>query len=66
MKALCYTLKLMAGYFKDVNPELAKSYATASSQISQARTTLRLIDDIAAIQDTLEYGWGKHVSPFLF
>lgn len=40
--------------------ELAKRYATASSRISGARATLRLIDDIPMIQYALEYGLGEN------
>ncbi|XP_061398720.1 peroxisomal membrane protein 11C [Musca vetustissima] len=59
MKALCYGSKLIAGYYGDRKPELAKRYAIASSRISGARATLRLIDDIPMIQYALEYGLGK-------
>ncbi|XP_004530213.1 peroxisomal membrane protein 11C [Ceratitis capitata] len=62
MKALCYSAKLVAGYHASRNPELAKRYAIASSRISGARTTLRLIDDIPMIQYALEYGWGEEES----
>lgn len=62
MKALCYGSKLIAGYYCDRKPELAKRYAIASSRISGARATLRLIDDIPMIQYALEYGWGQNVS----
>lgn len=60
MKALCYGAKLIAGYYGDRQPELAKRYAIASSRISGARATLRLIDDIPMIQYALEYGWGQN------
>ncbi|XP_017855729.1 PREDICTED: peroxisomal membrane protein 11C [Drosophila arizonae] len=60
MKALCYSAKLVAGYHLKRNPELAKRYATASSKISGARATLRLIDDIPMIQYALEYGLGEN------
>ncbi|KAM7362693.1 peroxisomal biogenesis factor 11c isoform 2-T2 [Cochliomyia hominivorax] len=60
MKALCYGTKLIAGYYADRQPELAKRYAIASSRISGARATLRLIDDIPMIQYALEYGWGQN------
>ncbi|XP_005180427.1 peroxisomal membrane protein 11C isoform X1 [Musca domestica] len=59
MKALCYGSKLIAGYYGDRKPELAKRYAIASSRISGARATLRLIDDIPMIQYALEYGFGQ-------
>ncbi|XP_075147832.1 peroxisomal biogenesis factor 11c [Haematobia irritans] len=59
MKALCYGAKLIAGYYADRQPELAKRYAIASSRISGARATLRLIDDIPMIQYALEYGLGE-------
>ncbi|XP_037827129.1 peroxisomal membrane protein 11C [Lucilia sericata] len=62
MKALCYGSKLIAGYYSDRKPELAKRYAIASSRISGARATLRLIDDIPMIQYALEYGWGQNES----
>ncbi|ALC46017.1 CG13827, partial [Drosophila busckii] len=58
MKALCYSAKLVAGYHAKHNPDLAKRYAIASSKISGARATLRLIDDIPMIQYALEYGLG--------
>ncbi|XP_026831589.1 peroxisomal membrane protein 11C isoform X2 [Drosophila erecta] len=60
MKALCYSAKLVAGYHAKRNPDLAKRYATASSRISGARATLRLIDDIPMIQYALEYGLGEN------
>jgi len=60
MKALCYSAKLVAGYHAKRNPDLAKRYATASSKISGARATLRLIDDIPMIQYALEYGLGEN------
>ncbi|XP_068156366.1 peroxisomal membrane protein 11C [Drosophila tropicalis] len=60
MKALCYSAKLVAGYHAKKNPELAKRYAIASSKISGARATLRLIDDIPMIQYALEYGLGEN------
>ncbi|EDW80527.2 uncharacterized protein Dwil_GK11520 [Drosophila willistoni] len=60
MKALCYSAKLVAGYHAKRNPELAKRYAIASSKISGARATLRLIDDIPMIQYALEYGLGEN------
>lgn len=59
MKALCYSAKLVAGYHAKRNPDLAKRYAIASSKISGARATLRLIDDIPMIQYALEYGLGQ-------
>lgn len=62
MKVLCYAAKLISGHYSRQKPELAKRYAIASSRISGARATLRLIDDIPAIQHALEYGWGKEVS----
>lgn len=62
MKALCYGSKLIAGYYGDRKPELAKRYAIASSRMSGARATLRLIDDIPMIQYALEYGFGQGVS----
>ncbi|TMW52576.1 hypothetical protein DOY81_002322 [Sarcophaga bullata] len=62
MKALCYGTKLIGGYYADRKPELAKRYAIASSRISGARATLRLIDDIPMIQYALEYGWGQNES----
>ncbi|KAI8131048.1 hypothetical protein FF38_11866 [Lucilia cuprina] len=62
MKALCYGSKLIAGYYSDRKPELAKRYAIASSRISGARATLRLIDDIPMIQYAMEYGWGQNES----
>lgn len=66
MKALCYGTKLIGGYYADRKPELAKRYAIASSRISGARATLRLIDDIPMIQYALEYGWGQNVSTILY
>lgn len=57
---MCYSAKLVAGYHAKRNPELAKRYATASSRISGARATLRLIDDIPMIQYALEYGLGEN------
>lgn len=65
MKALCYGTKIVAGYYGDSKPELAKRYAIASSRISGARATLRLIDDIPMIQYALEYGWGDGVSKII-
>ncbi|XP_030370644.1 peroxisomal membrane protein 11C [Scaptodrosophila lebanonensis] len=60
MKVLCYSAKLVAGYHAKRNPDLAKRYAIASSKISGARATLRLIDDIPMIQYALEYGLGEN------
>lgn len=59
MKALCYSAKLISGLNLKSNPDLAKKFAIFSSQISKARATLRLIDDIPMLQYTLEYGWGQ-------
>lgn len=62
MKVLCYAAKLISGYHSRQKPELSKRFAIASSQISKARATLRLIDDIPSIQHALSYGWGGEVS----
>lgn len=61
MKALCYTTKLASGLYATSNPELAVSLAKISKQISGARATLRLVDDIPMLQYTLEYGLGSKV-----
>lgn len=62
MKALCYSAKLVAGLNSSKNPDFAKKCAIFSSKISQARATLRLIDDIPMLQYCLEYGLGRKVS----
>ncbi|KAH8287976.1 hypothetical protein KR018_006745 [Drosophila ironensis] len=60
MEALCCGAKLVAGYQASRNPGLAQRCATASSKISGARATMRLIDDLPAIQYSLEYGLGEN------
>ena len=40
------------------NDDLAKSFATFSSKMSQTRANLRLLDDIPMIQYSMEYGLG--------
>lgn len=60
LRALCYSTKLIGGLCKD---ELhAKRFAAFSSQMSNARAVLRLLDDLPMLQYTIEYGLGKHVS----
>lgn len=61
MKALCYTTKLASGLYATSNPDLAKRLAIFSKQISGARATLRLVDDIPMLQYSLEYGLGSKV-----
>ncbi|EDV36107.1 uncharacterized protein Dana_GF12123 [Drosophila ananassae] len=59
LEALCYGAKLVAGFQANRNPELARRCDTASSKISGAIATLRLIDDLPQIQYTLDYGLGR-------
>lgn len=61
MKALCYTTKLASGLYASSNPDFALRLAKFSKQISGARATLRLVDDIPMLQYTLEYGLGSKV-----
>lgn len=61
MKVLCYAAKLISGYYSRQKPELSKQYAIASAQISGARATLRLIDDIPVIQHIIVNGWRNKV-----
>ncbi|XP_037949896.1 peroxisomal membrane protein 11C [Teleopsis dalmanni] len=60
MKALCYSAKLVSGYYASKNSTLSKPYGIISSRISGARATLRLIDDISMIQYAKEYGLGRN------
>lgn len=62
MRALCYSTKLIGGLSK--NEIRAKRFAAFSSQMSNARAVLRLLDDLPMLQYTIEYGLGKHVSSF--
>ncbi|XP_017087337.2 peroxisomal membrane protein 11C [Drosophila bipectinata] len=59
LEALCYGAKLVAGFHANRNPDLARRCDTASTKISGARATLRLIDDLPQIQYTLDYGLGR-------
>lgn len=61
MSAIGYGLTMYSGYKTKTNPSLAKNLAKLSSQISNARVILRLLDDPSMLAYTLSYGLGKHV-----
>ena len=54
-----YGCKTLSGvsYFTDLNK---KKLQSISSQISNARVILRLLDDVPMLGTTLSYGLGKH------
>ncbi|XP_022919594.2 peroxisomal membrane protein 11C [Onthophagus taurus] len=57
LRTICYSTKLIGGLSKD--PILQKRMQVVSSQMSQTRLILRLLDDLPMLQYTLEYGLGK-------
>ncbi|XP_072379914.1 peroxisomal membrane protein 11C [Diabrotica undecimpunctata] len=58
LRTLSYVTKLIGGVQK--NEALAKKFFIFSSQMSGARATLRLLDDLPMIQYNLQYGTGKN------
>lgn len=60
LRTLCYSTKLIGGLSK--NDVFAKRFTAFSSQMSNARAVLRLLDDLPMLHYTIEYGLGKHVS----
>ncbi|CAH1261015.1 unnamed protein product [Diabrotica balteata] len=58
LRTLSYVTKLIGGVQK--NEVLAKKFFIFSSQMSGARATLRLLDDLPMIQYNLQYGTGKN------
>ncbi|XP_055908961.1 peroxisomal membrane protein 11C [Eupeodes corollae] len=59
MKVLCYTAKVLSTPNSTIKTENAKKFYIFSSRVSQARATLRLIDDLPAILYALKYGLGR-------
>ncbi|XP_060524784.1 peroxisomal membrane protein 11C [Cylas formicarius] len=57
LRTLCYLTKLLGDVQK--NPDSAKKFAIFSSQMSATRSTLRLLDDLAVIKHTFQYGLGR-------
>uniref|UniRef100_A0A1B6MGK4 Peroxisomal membrane protein 11C n=1 Tax=Graphocephala atropunctata TaxID=36148 RepID=A0A1B6MGK4_9HEMI len=53
LRLLCYTFKLIGGITKD------GKYSKLSDELSECRTTLRLLDDIPMLIYSLSYGLGK-------
>lgn len=60
MKVLCYTAKALSTPNSTIKIDNAKKFYIFSSRISQARATLRLVDDLPTILYALEYGLGRH------
>lgn len=60
MKLLCYTAKALSNPNSAIKIDTAKKFYIFSSRISQARATLRLVDDLPTILYALEYGLGRH------
>ncbi|XP_055855428.1 peroxisomal membrane protein 11C [Episyrphus balteatus] len=60
MKVLCYTAKVLSTPNSTIKIDNAKKFYIFSSRISQARATLRLVDDLPTILYALEYGLGRH------
>lgn len=57
LRTLSYVTKFLGGVQN--NEGLAKKYFVFSSQMSAARATLRLLDDLPMIQYSIQYGSGK-------
>lgn len=61
-----YSSKMMSGWYaRKNNNKLSAKFQIVSSQISNARTILRLLDDASMLSYTLTYGLGKHVPKHL-
>ena len=58
-----YSSKMISGLYAEDTPKRA-AWSSVSSQISNARVILRLLDDVAMFNTTLSYGLGKHVGLF--
>lgn len=61
LSAIGYGLNMYSGLKTKKNHLYAKNFANLSSQISNARVILRLLDDPSMLAYTLSYGLGKHV-----
>lgn len=62
LSAIGYGLTMFSGSTSKNNPFFAKKLLKISSQISNARVILRLLDDPSMLLYTLSYGFGKHVN----
>ena len=56
-----YSLKMCSGIKSNKNPEFSASLDKLSSEISNARVILRLVDDFSMLGYTITYGLGKQV-----
>lgn len=57
LRVLCYLVKLLGELQSD--PVLAKKFSIFGSQMSATRATLRLLSDLPALQNNLQYGFGR-------
>lgn len=61
-----YSLTMFSGLYSKRNANFASKLEALSSQISNARVILRLLDDASMLSYTLTYGLGKHVLGIYF
>lgn len=58
-----YGSKMISGFCANSQrPKTSEKFKIISTQISNARIILRLLDDASMLSYTLKYGLGKHVS----
>lgn len=58
-----YGSKMLSGFCAcNQRPKACETFKIISTQISNARVILRLLDDASMLSYTLKYGLGKHVS----
>lgn len=62
LSVIGYGLTMYSGLRERNNPFFAKKLLKLSSQLSNARVILRLLDDPSMLLYTLSYGFGKHVN----